>query len=134
MRFLLDQDVYALTGRLLIGLGHDTVSIAAIGLSKAADSELLRVAAEQGRILVTRDRDFGTLVFVRKLGAGVIYLRVAPSTLGAIHQEFQRVLGSYTEDELKGALSSLNQEGTGLEGCSRNDRPMIKNFTVLFLA
>ena len=104
MRFLLDQDVYALTARFLSGLGHDAVSVAAIGLSQAADSELLHAATAQGRILVTRDRDFGTLVFVRELGVGVIYLRIAPSTLDIIHQELQRVLGSYSEDELRGAF------------------------------
>ena len=104
MRFLLDQDVYALTARFLIGLGHDAVSVAEIGLSQAADSELLHVATEQGRILVTRDRDFGALVFVRELMVGVIYLRIAPATLSVIHQEFQRVLGSYSEDELRRAF------------------------------
>ena len=104
MRFLLDQDIYALTARFLTELGHDAVPVAAIGLSQAADSQLLQVATEQGRILVTRDRDFGMLVFLKKLGVGVIYLRIAPSTLEAIHQELHRVLGFYSQDELRGAF------------------------------
>ncbi|PKB83446.1 MAG: hypothetical protein BZY88_02010 [SAR202 cluster bacterium Io17-Chloro-G9] len=104
MKFLLDQDVYALTARFLIGSGHDAVSVAALGLSQAADSEILHIAGEQNRILVTRDRDFGTLVFVKELGVEVIYLRIPPLTLDAIHRELQRVLGSYSEDELRGAF------------------------------
>jgi predicted nuclease of predicted toxin-antitoxin system len=59
MKFLLDQDVYASTARLLSGLGHDIVPVAQIGLSQTDDSELLRIAQEQSRIFVTRDRDFG---------------------------------------------------------------------------
>ncbi len=65
MRFLIDQDVYAITIRFLSGLGHDVVTAAQIGLAQAEDLELLRVAQGQVRIFVTRDRDFGGLVFVR---------------------------------------------------------------------
>ncbi|MFQ6057315.1 MAG: DUF5615 family PIN-like protein, partial [Anaerolineae bacterium] len=65
---------------------------------------LLRIAQEQGRIFVTRDRDFGRLVFVKDLGAGVIYLRILPSTQNAVHQELERVLKSYSEEELRRAF------------------------------
>ena len=41
MRFLLDQDVYALTARFLRELGHDIVTAAELGLSRAADTVLL---------------------------------------------------------------------------------------------
>lgn len=58
MRFLLDQDVYATTAGFLEQLGHDLVPVAQMGLSGASDEELLRVAQKQGRILVTRDRDY----------------------------------------------------------------------------
>jgi predicted nuclease of predicted toxin-antitoxin system len=63
MRFLLDQDVYAVTARFLADAGHDVVLVAEIGLSQASDEEILRVAQEQSRVLVTRDRDYGNLVF-----------------------------------------------------------------------
>ncbi len=47
MRFLLDQDVYAVTARFLADAGHDVVLVAEIGLSQASDEEILRVAQEQ---------------------------------------------------------------------------------------
>lgn len=75
-----------------------------IGLSRASDSELLNTAQEQNRIMVTRDRDFGGLVFVRGLGAGVIYLRILPTTQSAVHAEIERVLDSYSEEELRTAF------------------------------
>lgn len=100
MRLLTDQDVYALTVALLTEQGHDVATAAGLGLARAADVELLRVAREQGRVLVTRDRDFGELVFVEGRGPGVIYLRVQPSTLATVHAELGRVLGLYTQAEL----------------------------------
>jgi len=63
MRLLLDQDVYTSTARFLSELGHDVVPVARIGLARAKDEELLAVAHTQGRILVTRDRDYGSLDF-----------------------------------------------------------------------
>lgn len=104
MKFLLDQDVYATTLRFLSDLGHDVVSASQIGCAQADDTDLLRIAQEQGRIFVTRDRDFGGLVFVKGLGTGVIYLRVLPSTQKAVHQELERVLKSYSEDQLRQAF------------------------------
>ena len=104
MKLLPDQDVYAATARFLTSLGHDVVRVAQIGLSQANDSHLLKVAQEQGRIFVTRDRDFGGLVFVRGLGAGVIYLRILPSTRDSVHKEFERVLRIYPQAELMKAF------------------------------
>ena len=70
MRFLLDQDVYALTIRFLRDLGHDVVTAAEFGLSRAADTVLLARAGQERRLFVTRDKDFGGLVFVEHLGKG----------------------------------------------------------------
>jgi predicted nuclease of predicted toxin-antitoxin system len=104
VRFLLDQDVYAVTARFLRDTGHDVVTAAEIGCSRADDSELLERAEQQSRIFVTRDRDFGGLVFLGGAGSGVIYLRVLPSNINAIHAELENVLTSHTEDELKAAF------------------------------
>ncbi len=63
MKFLIDQDVYVSTTRFLTSLGHDVLPVAQIGLSQADDSNLLKTARERDRIFVSRDRDFGGLVF-----------------------------------------------------------------------
>lgn len=111
MKFLLDQDVYATTLRFLIELRHDVISVAQIGLAQATDEELLKTAQDQNRIFVTRDRDFGNLVFVKGLGAGVLYLRILPSTQNSVHGELERVLKTYTEDELKNAFVVIEAGG-----------------------
>ncbi|MCI0555495.1 MAG: DUF5615 family PIN-like protein [Anaerolineae bacterium] len=100
MKFLLDQDVYALTERFLREQGYDIVTVSELGLSRAQDSDLLKLAGEQGRIFVTRDRDYGNLVFVHHSGSGVIYLRILPSVMNEVHAELKKVLETYTEAEL----------------------------------
>lgn len=100
MKILADHNVYASTVRLLLKLGHDVVRVAELGLSRAADESLLQVAQREGRLLITRDRDYGRLVVVGGVGSGVIYLRIEPSTIEATHQELERVLDAYTADDL----------------------------------
>ena len=104
MKFILDQDVYSSTARFLTELGHDVIAVSKLGLSQASDSDLVRTARDQSRILVTRDRDFGGLVFVQNLGGGVIYLRLTPSTQHAVHEELGRVLNEHSENQLRRAF------------------------------
>jgi predicted nuclease of predicted toxin-antitoxin system len=104
MKLLLDQDVYAATVRFLRDSGHDVITASDIGRSRASDSELLGLAHQWERVFVTRDRDFGGLGFLGRLGAGVLYLRTSPSTLRAGHDELERVLKTYSEEELKSAF------------------------------
>lgn len=101
MKFLSDHDVYAATSRFVATLGHDVVTVYERGFAQRSDNEILELARKEDRILVTRDRDFGNLVFVGQIDAGVIYLRILPSSQTAVHAELQRVLESYTMDELQ---------------------------------
>jgi predicted nuclease of predicted toxin-antitoxin system len=104
MKFLADQDVYAATINFLMNLGHDVVTAAQLGMARAKDFQLLRTAHDQGRIFVTRDRDFGALVFVQASGPGVIYLRILPSTQQAVHAELARTLTLYSEQQLQSSF------------------------------
>ncbi|MHB1423173.1 MAG: DUF5615 family PIN-like protein [Gemmataceae bacterium] len=104
MRLLTDQDVYAATVQFLRGMGHDVATATERSLSQSADADLLRAAHAEVRVFVTRDRDYGGLVFMQALGSGVLYLRVLPSTLQAVHAELGRILGLYSEEVLQGAF------------------------------
>ncbi len=90
--------------RFLRDLGHDVLTAADIGTSRALDETLLHTAHEYARIFVSRDRDFGALVFVRGFKVGVIYLRVEPATFQAVHEELVHVLESYAEEALRNAF------------------------------
>lgn len=109
MKFLLDQDVYALTERFLREQGYDVVTASESGLSRAADVDLLRTAGEQERFLVTRDKDYGNLVFIHSAGSGVIYLRIMPSTIDDVHTELKEILEIYSETELAKSFVVVEQ-------------------------
>lgn len=111
MRFLLDQDVYAGTARLLRGLGHDVLLAAQLGLERADDEVLLEAGRREARILITRDRDFGGLVFVEGRGPGVVYLRMLPATERLVHDQLEVVITSYPEDELRSAFVVIQPHG-----------------------
>jgi predicted nuclease of predicted toxin-antitoxin system len=85
MKFLLDQGVYALTVRFLREQEYDVITASELGLSRAADVDLLKTAGEQERVFITRDRDYGNLVFVHSAGSGVIHWRILPSTIDDVH-------------------------------------------------
>jgi len=104
VRFLADQDVWAYTLRTLREWGHDVIPAADAGLARAPDSELLEEAHERERILVTRDRDFGRLIFVGGKTAGVLLLRVTPSTQEAVHEGLSQVLKGHTFSKLQQAF------------------------------
>jgi len=104
MKILADQDVYASTVRLLRDLGHEVTTAAEAGLSRATDVELLQAARNGRRLLVTRDRDFGALVFLKRVGVGVVYLRMAPGDAGPAHAQLRTVLSTYDEEALRKAF------------------------------
>lgn len=50
MHLLTDQDVYGTTIQWLKGAGHDVVTAHDVEMSQASDSDLLKKAAEMGRL------------------------------------------------------------------------------------
>ena len=102
MRLLADQDVYKVTIEALKLLGHNVVTVKELGMQGATDRDLLRKAKIDNRLLITRDKDFGTLVFWEKeLSTGVILLRITPMTTEEVHHEIQRLFDEHKEEELK---------------------------------
>ena len=102
IHLLIDQDIYQTTIEFLIKEGHDVIRVKRLGLERASDLVLLQKAKEMERIFLTRDKDFGTLVFLeRESSGGVILLRGRPSEIESIHSELAVVLQNYTEEELK---------------------------------
>jgi len=75
MEFLADESCAGPVIQALREAGHDVIAIAEIAKG-AKDEEVLERAANEQRVLVTEDLDFGRLVFADKgRSAGVILLR-----------------------------------------------------------
>src|SRR5215831_19072997 len=80
MRFLIDRCAGTLIATWLRTLGHDVVESRDLG-ADPGDRALLECAAQQSRILVTIDTDFGQLVFLQgQSHSGLIRLPDVPSS------------------------------------------------------
>ena len=66
MRFLIDNALSPLVGVALSSAGHDEVHVRDLGMAAASDDEVFDRAAEEGRIVISADTDFGTLLAARK--------------------------------------------------------------------
>ena len=67
MKFLLDVCASSRALRTLLSdLGHEVLSAIEVD-PRAADDAVLALALREERVLVTEDKDFGELVFVRRL-------------------------------------------------------------------
>lgn len=85
MRFLLDENLSPRICVLVSGRGHEAVHVRDLGLTSAADREVLARAAADGLILVTADRgDFGReLAATRATEPSVVLLRQLPDVVRA---------------------------------------------------
>ncbi len=81
MRLLINENIPLASVAALRDVGHDVTSITELspGIS---DEAVMAIAHEEKRIVVTFDRDYGELVFRRRLPlpGGVLYLRFLPTS------------------------------------------------------
>lgn len=80
MKFLADENFPLPSVRKLRESGHDVVAVI-VDSAGAADEEILARAASEQRIVLTFDRDFGELVFRKRLPApeGIVLFRFDPA-------------------------------------------------------
>ena len=62
MKFLIDENLAPRLASELDGAGHDAVHVSDLGLRSSPDQAILKVAFNQGRILISRDTDLGQLI------------------------------------------------------------------------
>ena len=75
LRFLADESLDFAVVRSLRAARYDVFAVCE-SMPGAADSDLIALAAEENRILITEDKDFGWLVFASHArSAGVILVR-----------------------------------------------------------
>lgn len=97
IRFLADESCDFAVVSALRTAGHDVKAIVEVcpGIS---DDEVIRIGIQEGRVLLTEDKDFGWLVFAgADGGASVIFIRFpmrARSTLPETISEFVKQAGN----------------------------------------
>lgn len=109
MKILADENVPAPLVEALRNAGEDVDYI--VELSPGiTDDEVLDIAREQGRILLTEDKDFGELVFRLKRGLlGVILVRLPEDNWESHWSRLMSVIERY-KDMLTGNFTVIEEK------------------------
>jgi predicted nuclease of predicted toxin-antitoxin system len=115
MRFLVDECTGPAVARWLVQQHHDVISVFD-EIRGADDKEVIRIAAEQDRILITNDKDFGELVFREKRRhKGVILLRLEDEWAANKITVLKNVLEKY-ENSLPGHFVVVTETTVRITG------------------
>ncbi len=99
MRFLLDENADIRLANYLRDRGHDVTSIVRDAPRALPDTQVIALAHGERRILITNDRDFGELIFRRRLPhSGVIYLRLESVDFRVLTRRLDDVLNRHQQD------------------------------------
>jgi predicted nuclease of predicted toxin-antitoxin system len=109
VRFLVDESTGHSVVQLLRSLGHDVVAAREV-MPRAEDTAIFARAAQDGRVLVTNDKDFGELVIRRgQPHAGVLLLRLRDERPSVRAQVVRTVVQRWPE-ELAGAFTVATEQ------------------------
>lgn len=99
MRFLFDESADFRLIPYLLSLDHNVHAVSRQYPAGLSDEEVLAVAQNEHRILITADRDFGELVFQKRLQhAGIILMRLPGAALATKQQRLNHVLTLYADN------------------------------------
>ena len=110
MKLYLDQMFRIDLAELLRSEGHDVLRAARTGQATADDAEILQVAIDDGRTLITLDEHFGDWV-VLPLGKhlGVIRLKIHPTTTAKAAKLLLPFLRTHDQEEFRNRLIILSR-------------------------
>ena len=109
MKVLLDQGTPRSAATILRREGFDAVHTAETGLAEAEDSEIIRRAALEDRVVITLDADFHTiLALTQAQKPSVIRIRIEGLRAESFSELVQNVLRRCSDDLKAGAMISVN--------------------------
>ena len=93
LKFLLDENLSHETAVFLQLLGYDTKTVAQFGLEGAEDVKIAEKTAQEKRILITLDLDFGEIFyFATEKNLWIIVLRIRNQTVESVNNTLRRLL------------------------------------------
>ena len=93
MKFLIDEDVPVRLLRVLNSVGHDAIRVA----PSSPDREIALRAKQEGRVLITLDRDFTNTRAYPPKEFNIVRIQIHPPTKDTVTQAFERLLRVYPE-------------------------------------
>lgn len=107
LRFLADESCDFAVVRALRAAGYDVLAIAEQA-SGTSDRDVIQLALDHARVLLTEDKDFGQLVFAAFAGSrGVILIRFPSDARTHLASVIVRVVDVYTS-QLSNAFLTLS--------------------------
>jgi predicted nuclease of predicted toxin-antitoxin system len=104
-RFLLDADMPRSSAEVVRKHGFDVKDVRDIGMGNAKDGEIMECARSEGRVVITRDREFGNTLRYPK-HPGVVILRLPYThTSSEINERLDRFLSAVDAEKLPGAVT-----------------------------
>jgi predicted nuclease of predicted toxin-antitoxin system len=98
VRFLLDENAEFRLAFFLQERGHDVKAIAHDYPGGLSDDQVLSLAYEEQRVLITNDRDFGELIFRQRMShCGVIYFRLSDQAIAAKMARLDHLLRTHLD-------------------------------------
>lgn len=110
MKLLLDQGLPRSTGQILRAAQVDAIHTGECSLSTASDAKIIEYAREQGRIVITLDSDFHSIMVLNNAATpSVIRVRIEGLRAEPMANLIIRVLRLCCDDLIKGALVSITE-------------------------
>jgi predicted nuclease of predicted toxin-antitoxin system len=104
MRLILDQGVPHDSAALLRSFGYDCTHVGEIGMSQAADKEILALALGRSAVVVTLDADFHAILAVSGAhGPSVIRMRLQGLGAAEVVEVVRKVAASFVDELERGA-------------------------------
>lgn len=76
----------------------------------APDEEIVRLAAAEGRIVITMDMDFPRIVALQRLKApGILLIRLSFATPDHVHERLEAAFRAIPESDLAGSITVLEE-------------------------
>jgi predicted nuclease of predicted toxin-antitoxin system len=108
MRLVLDQGVPRDAAVNLRNLGYDCLHVGEIGMSKAADEEILAFSLGRSAVVVTLDADFHAILAVSGVqGPSVIRMRLQGLGISEVVEVVQKVLAGFEGELKRGCLITV---------------------------
>lgn len=109
MKFVADVNVAQTVIKLLRQNGHDVLDLKKKNPT-ISDTNIIKLAAKEKRIIITHDKDFVGLTQFPKYQVGIILIRLKIQNVSNHYKKLQGLLNTKSDKEISNSLSIVTEE------------------------